>query len=211
MSKHAHTPRFVVRDPVLHAIAKTRADGVGELHKCVYRGTVGPAALVFEGLRQVPVVERGPRRNSSRQEPIHQPVVEIEPRNVDRTAPGGKDSRPGNAEAVRVQPEGRHHCDVLRVTMIVVARHVGVAAVFDEPRLLRIGVPDRWTPAIDIVGTFNLEGRSGNTPNKTVGKDFTRHLGSPVKTPVGDDPISLFDRRTKYQSTQNVSRMPGVR
>ena len=164
MAEHAHAPGFVVGDPVRNAITETPADSMSELDERIDSRAVGPAALVFERLRKVPVVKRRPRRDARRQEAIDETVVEIEPCDVHGAAPCRKYPRPCDAESVRADAEGRHQCDVLGVSVVVVARHVGVAAVFDETWLLGIGVPDRCAPAIDIVGALDLEGRSGDAP-----------------------------------------------
>ncbi len=54
-------PGFIVRDPVLHTVAKAVGDGVGVLDKGMGRVAIGPPATVLQGLGQIPVVKGGER------------------------------------------------------------------------------------------------------------------------------------------------------
>ena len=77
----------------------------GDQHKRVFDivvddVAVGPCALVFERLREVPVEERWERHDVVRQQLVDEAVVVVEPFLIHRALAFGKDARPGNREAV---------------------------------------------------------------------------------------------------------------
>ena len=55
---------------------------------------------------QVPVVERYQRRDGTLEQPIHEPVIEIQTAPIDGAAALGEDARPGNRKAVESQSPG---------------------------------------------------------------------------------------------------------
>ena len=76
----------------------------------------GPAAGVLERLRQIPVVERDEGLDAGLEQPVDEPVVEVEAGGVDLPAPGREDARPGDREAVGAEAEPLHQLDVARAS-----------------------------------------------------------------------------------------------
>ena len=89
VAQHRDDVRLVHRDPVLDPVREALADQPGVLGEAVHRVAVQPAALVLERLGQVPVVERGHRLDVALQQPVDEPLVEVEPGGVRRPHPSG--------------------------------------------------------------------------------------------------------------------------
>ena len=132
-------------------------DGDGILDEAVGRLARRPATPVLEGLRQVPVVEREPRRDVVREERVHEPLVEVEPRGVDGSAVGTH-PRPRGGEAVGLQAELCHEGDVRGIPVIVVARDVTGVATDDRARGVREGVPDGVAAPVLVARPLDLVG-----------------------------------------------------
>ena len=78
VAEHARAPGLVVRDPAAHAIAEQVGDDVDVLDEGVDGRAHGPAAVVLERLRQIPVVERHERLDAGFEQPVDEAVVEVE-------------------------------------------------------------------------------------------------------------------------------------
>jgi hypothetical protein len=65
---------------------------------------LGPAAVVLERLRQVPVVQRDRGRDATTGEPVDERAIEVEPRLVRRSATGWLNARPSNEKRNAFSP-----------------------------------------------------------------------------------------------------------
>ena len=119
---------------------------------------VGPAALLLERLRQVPVVEGQPGHDALRQQLVDEPGVEVQASGVDRSAVGPH-ARPGGGEAVGLQPQLGHQRDVVAVAVVVIARDVSVVATDHRAGHAAEGIPDRVGSAVFVGSAFDLVGR----------------------------------------------------
>jgi len=123
------------------------------------------------------VIERRQRRDAAVEQPIHEPVIEIQAATIDAATALGQDARPCNGKAVRANPEALHQVKIGLPPVIVVARHRSGAAVSDRPWALTECVPDRATPPVGGDCTFNLVGRRGDSPAEPAGKRERRLSG----------------------------------
>jgi hypothetical protein len=116
------------RDEGADPVPEPGGDHLGVLGEALGGGPARPAAAVLEGLRQVPVVEGGGRRDAGAEQLVDEPVVERQPRLVHRSElPRGDlrgDPRPGDGEAVGPDAELPHDRDVLAVAVVVVVGDV---------------------------------------------------------------------------------------
>lgn len=92
-----------------------------------------PAARVLQLLGQIPVVERRPGSDAAFEESVDETIVEVQPLGVRGAPSTGLDARPGQGEAVGVQPEAAQEVEVLGQAVVVIAGHVTVVAVVDGP------------------------------------------------------------------------------
>jgi len=79
---------------MLHPIAEAPTHDVGILEERFRRGAVWPAALVLQGLRQVPMIERDVGSDAGVQKAIDEARVEVEALFIDGQSPTGTDARP---------------------------------------------------------------------------------------------------------------------
>ena len=163
--------RLVEGDPLRHPVTERGVHDRGVVGEALRGVAQRPTPRVLEGLRQVPVVEGRDRLDARCEQLVHQPVVERQPRRVDRPGPGGLDPGPGDREAVGVHAEVAHQGDVLPVPVVVVARDVAGVAVHRRAGRVAVGVPDRGSAAVDGPPLP----RSGTTPSR-------RRTGSPGAT-----------------------------
>ncbi len=120
----SHHGRFVVRDPVLDPVAECTRNDIGVIHERFRRGTDCPAPLVFQCLRQVPVIERYERLDARFEQTIHQFAVEIKTFLINLTASGGQDAGPRDRKAIGLQADLLHQADVFFPAVVVVIRHL---------------------------------------------------------------------------------------
>ena len=155
VAEERRAPRLVERRPGGHAIA----EGVVHRHRVVEEAVGGvaggPAALLLEGLRQIPVVEREPRLDARAEQFIDQARVEVEPGRV-RGPAVGADARPGGREAVGLQAEVGHQRDVVTVSVVVVARDIPVVHADDRAGDAAEGIPDRIAATVLVGGALDL-------------------------------------------------------
>ena len=160
-------PRLVQRRPVLHPVGQCRVHLRGVVDEPVDDRAVAPAALVLQLLGEVPVVERGERRDA--------------PLRGGRRRAGRRSPRPAGFSGprppgwIRGQAiEKRYACrprSPIRATSSTVAvpvvhRHVAVAAVGDGAGPLAQGVPDRAPAAVLVDPALDLVRRGGGTPEE---------------------------------------------
>ena len=88
-------PGLVQRDPRFDPIRQGFVDEAGVLGEALARLAVRPATAVFQGLRQIPVVEREHRLDAAVPQAVHEPAVEVEAFLVGRA--GALGLHPGQA------------------------------------------------------------------------------------------------------------------
>ena len=181
VAEEGRAPGLVQRRPDRHPVAECVVDADGVLREPVGGVAVGPAAGILERLRQVPVVERQPRRDLVREQLVDEPVVEREPARLDRTAVGSH-ARPGHGEPVRRQAEARHERDVLGHPVVVVAGQVAVVGVVDGSGHAGEGVPDGGPTAVLGHRALDLVRRRRGPPEEA-GRERAGHdLGGRPRT-----------------------------
>jgi hypothetical protein len=172
MTKLEKTLGLVDRHPVADAITQALCDDGGILGEPRCRVAIQPAAPVVERGGVVPVEECHKRPNVGREQRINEAVVEVEPAKVDsaRGRSIRQDARPGDAEAVGLQADIRHEADVVRVSVVVIARHI---ARLIEPHIawrVRPVIPDVGASSILARGPFDLIGTRRCAPDETLRK-----------------------------------------
>jgi hypothetical protein len=158
---------LVDREEVPHAVAELLGHVAGVVGERLGRVARLPAAvLVLQGLRQVPVVERGERLDAGRLQLVHETVVEVQALRVRLTGPVREDARPANREAVRGRADVLHQRDVLLVPVVVVVGDVAGVVVRDLARRVGERVPDRRALAVLVPRALDLVGRRGRAPEE---------------------------------------------
>ena len=122
------------------------------------------------------MIERREGSNAGFKQGIHKGLVEIESGLIGLAAAVWKNAWPGDGETISAQAEIFHDLDVLGPAMVVVAGYIGIAAVLDFSRESRKAVPYGFTPPSFKSATFDLLSRSGNAPEKSLGKAVTGHI-----------------------------------
>jgi hypothetical protein len=92
--------RLVDRDPVLDPVGVPLPDQGGVLGEGLDGLAVEPAAVVLEGLRQVPVVQRHHRLDAGGEQPVDEAVVEVQALLVGLAAALRQHARPRDGEPV---------------------------------------------------------------------------------------------------------------
>ena len=114
VAEERRAPRLVERGPHVDPVAQH----LGQLARVLAEADgglpVGPAALVLERLREVPVVERRDGLDAGGDEAVREVDVEVETGLVELARAGGLDAGPRDREPVGLQAEVLHDRDVLR-------------------------------------------------------------------------------------------------
>ena len=156
-------PRLVVGDPLRHDVAELLAHQrrvVGEALGGVARR---PPAHRLAGARQVPVVERRHRLDPALEQTLDEPPVELDAAPVQLPPPVGLHPRPGDREAVRLEPQRRHQVEVAAPAVVVVARDLARVAAGHAARQRAEVVPDRRAAPALADGALDLV-RRGRGP-----------------------------------------------
>ena len=161
---------LVQHHPVLRAVAEPPGDDLRVIGEPVGDVAVGPAAAILKRLRQVPVIQAGPRLDAATEQRIDQTVVEIQPLGIRRPRPGRLNARPRDGEPVGLQPGVGHQRDVFQVAVVVVGRDIAGIVVEHLARRMAERIPDARPPAVGGGGAFDLIGRRGRTPQEAIGK-----------------------------------------
>jgi hypothetical protein len=141
------------------------------MHRCcIFREMVGgvaigPAALLFQCLRQIPVIEGEPRHDVLLEQLVDQLRVEGEALLVDLSAVRAH-ARPGSGEAVGLQPEVGHERNIVFVAVVMVAGNLAVIAVHDGAGNSAKGIPDRIRAAVLVRGALDLVCGRGRSEEK---------------------------------------------
>src|SRR5665647_2754870 len=165
VAEEGRAPRLVERGPHVDPIAQGLVHRDGVLGEQVGRVPVGPAALVLEPLRQVPVVESQPGPDPVAQQLVDQARVVVDAGGVDGAAVG-TDARTGRREPVGGQVKVGHECDVSGIAVVLVARHLAIVPVEDGAGNLREGIPDRVASTVLVGRALDLVRRGGSPPQE---------------------------------------------
>ena len=205
---------LVQRHPVLHLAGEALIEGDAVVLEVVDDAPVFPAAvLVLQGLGQIPVIEGQHRLYAVGQQGIDEPFVEGEPRLVHLTAPIGEDARPAHREAVGLEPHLGHQRHVLFHAVVVIHRHVTVAALEGLARQLGEEIPHRGALAVFVPGPFHLVGGRGGPPEEICGEVVELgmvHLACLLLLEDGaaSPPEGTGGRQNELASASNSSRIP---
>jgi hypothetical protein len=181
-------PRLVVGDELRHRRAEAVGDDRRVLGEPLCGVALAPAAGILQRLRQVPVVERGDRLDAAIEQALGEPPVERQPLGVRRPAAVWLDARPGDREAVALQPELGHQVEVLLEAVVVVARDVAGVAVDDRARHAAEAVPDRLAAAAVVDRALDLVGGRGGAEAQR------RREGARVRLDAGLEDLWLDGR-----------------
>ena len=171
--RRAH--RLVDRDPVLGEVAERVGHERRVLAEAVRRLAGGPAALVLERLRQVPVVERHVRLDAAGAAALEQRAVERDALGVELAAAGRLQARPRERQPVGRDAELGHEVEVVRPAVVVVDGDVAGLAVEDPAGLAHERVPDARAAAALGDGALDLVGGGGDAPREVRGKVEAAH------------------------------------
>ena len=158
--------RLIEGKIVPHPPLKVRGHRGGIPGEGFCRISIQPAALVLQGLRQIPVVERDIRLDPCRKQRIDQPVIPCKARRVDYSCALWEDARPGNREPVRLQMHLFQQCNILCPAMVAVAGDVPGIAVPCFARHMAEGIPDGQPPAILLHCALDLIGCGRRAPDE---------------------------------------------
>ena len=175
ISEQREDRRLVEDHPVRDAIAERADHDLGVVREAARRVALGPAAAVFERLRQVPVVERRERADPRLEQAVDEAPVVVEPLRVRAAGAFRLDARPGDREAVAREIHRAQERDVLAEAVIGIARDVARVAVTDHARRVREAIPDRLALAVLLPGALDLIRRGGGAPVEAVRKPQARH------------------------------------
>ncbi len=170
MAENRRAPRLVQRHEALHPVAEAPGHHVGVVGEGVGGVACAPAAVAVLLDRQIPMVERRKGLDLLCEQRVDQPIVEGEPLLVDRAAPVGDHPRPGDGEAIGVDPQRADQPHVVLEAVIVVAGDVPGVAVHDPPRDPRERVPDRGLASVLIMRALDLVG-GGRHAEEEVGRE----------------------------------------
>src|SRR5579863_1916718 len=155
---------FVEHGPVLHPIAEASGHDLGVIGEPMPDIAVQPAAAVLQRLRQVPVIEASPRRDSVFAAFVHQAVVEIEPQRVDRPGSSRNNSRPRRRETIGAEAAAGDQFDIFAIAPIMVGGYGRGFAAMNVALGAREYVPDRIAATVNVDGAFNLVCGGRHTP-----------------------------------------------
>jgi hypothetical protein len=190
---------------VLDAVAEARRHDRCVFDERLDDRALGPPAGVLERLGEIPVVERRVRLDPVREQLVDEPVVEVEAGLVDPARSLREHARPGDREAIGVEPELGHEGHVLAVAVVVVARHVAVLAVRHPAGRVREAVPDARALAVLAARALDLVGGGRRAPHEAL----REHRAHPFTAPSMIPPTICLPSRAKTISTGTVpTRVP---
>jgi len=123
---------------------------------------MGPSACVFQGLGQIPMVERGAGRHIMFVKLFAEPAVIGDAFGIYFAAPRWNDPRPGDRKAVAFETKLRHQGYIFRVAVVLIAGDIPVFPGVYRARFAGKRIPDAFTPAAFMRRAFYLiSGGSG--------------------------------------------------
>ena len=170
IAKICNGRRLVEQYPIRNAIAQHSDNLFDVVGKTRCRIAIRPSAGIFQGLRQVPVIERDQRTDFRFQKCIDDAAVIIGALGIYRSRSRRLNARPGNREAITVQIHGLHQCDVFGPAVVGIASYVSRIAILDFARRVRKAIPDRFALAVFLPRALNLISGSCGAPEKILRK-----------------------------------------
>ena len=170
---------LVERGPAAHPVAEGSERQIGVVGEGVDDAAVDPAALVLEGLRQVPVIERDVGRDAGVEQFVDEARVEVDALLVDRASPFGDQARPAQREAIAGDADVLHQRHVFAIAMVVVGAAIAGDVARDLAGRVAEGVPDRGALAVLVPRALDLEGTGGDAEIEAGRELNSRHNESP--------------------------------
>mmetsp|Transcript_947 Transcript_947/g.3108 ORF Transcript_947/g.3108 Transcript_947/m.3108 type:complete len:213 (-) Transcript_947:130-768(-) len=178
--------RLVEGQPELYAVTQGLEDDPRVLLKGIRNAAIQPAALVLEGLWQVPVIQRDEGLNVHELEEVHELLVEGKPLRVHSADALGEDPRPCDGEAVVRQTQGLRERDIFLPVVVVVISNVPRVSMRRLARGVREHIPNCHSPATLVNTPLNLISSCGRSPgevrwNSTDSRGVALHRPVPRK------------------------------
>ena len=170
-------PRLVVRGDRGRAVAEAARDLGGVVHEPADGIAIHPAAAFLQRLGQVPVVQRQVRLDAPLEQPVDEPVVEVEALLVPLARAERLDARPRDREPVGIRAEARDQPDVLADAVVVIAGVLAAAAILDRAWPTAELIPDRVAASILVGSTLDLVGAGRHAPDEIPGKALREGAG----------------------------------
>ena len=192
-----HHPGLVDGQPVAHAVPEPGFHGRGVVGEGVCRPTYPPPALILEALREVPV-EQGEERLYARvQQPVHEPVVEVQAGLVDRTPSLRHHPGPRHRESIGGQPQVLHDPDVVAPSVVVIAGNITGVAVEHPSGNPAETVPYALRPPVLGHRSLDLVGGRSRAPQET------------DREPPGHEPSTAPSRPSRARTPSTGPLTPG--
>src|SRR2546423_15039207 len=171
VSKIGRAPGLIQGDPPVDAVSQQSRDYLCIIRKSECSLSVEPATFLVQRQREIPMIQGHKGRNTSCQECIYQTIIKIQTAPVDSSLSLGKNARPRDGEAIRIQTEFGHQRYIFWHTVVMVGCHISVLSVMYLARNSCELIPDRQATPILRGCAFNLIGCSCRTPEKICGED----------------------------------------
>ena len=164
---------FVQNDEVLDPVAEPVGNDGTVIGETLGGVAICPSTFLEQRFRQVPMEKRGEGFDLFFQQRVGQAAVIIEPLVIHRAGALRQYSRPGNRKAIGRHVRAGQQCDIVGITAIAVARHVGGGMIDDVLRIFLEDIPDARPPPVHIERAFNLESGRRRAPFE-IGGEFSR-------------------------------------
>ncbi|KAG8507719.1 hypothetical protein J0S82_011404, partial [Galemys pyrenaicus] len=168
----AHHPWLMEGDPQLDTVPKSGEAEVGVVQEGIHHTFIQPAAMILQGLRQVPVEQRGHGLNVGVQQPVDQLVV------VGHTSEAGavsvptrEDAGPGDRELIDLSPEATKQGDIRVHLVVTVTGHLRCRLAFGGIPVPKL-VPDTCPSSVLGPASFHIEGSCGDAPQEAFRKNI---------------------------------------
>ena len=158
--------RLVEGEPLMYPPLEVLSHFCGILGKSVGGILAAPAALFFQRLGQIPVIQSYIRLDSGFQQGIHKGIVIGKAFLVPVCAAVGGNAGPCHGKAVGFQVHGLQQCKVLFPAVVAVAGNVTGIPVFGFARRMAEGIPDGRPAPILERAALDLIGRRRRAPDK---------------------------------------------
>ena len=180
--------RLVEGDEVLHAVAEAPGAQRRVLEEPGGALRVFPGAPGLQGGGVVPMEERDDRADAGGEQLIDERVVERHALLIHLAHTLGKQTRPGEGEAVVFDAHLLHQPHVLAEAMIVVAGDVAGVPLEHLARLMGEAVPDGRALAVLEGRALDLIGRGGRAPDEILAEAH----GVPPVCGIGKGASAIF-------------------
>ena len=111
------------------------------------------------------MIEAQPRLDTGSEKRVNHPVVKCQSYLVRHAAPLREHARPSHGKTIGLYAQLLHQCDVVQITMIVIAGHV-TGIVIGDRASLPVRVPYTGAAAVLAGRALDLKARGGYAPDK---------------------------------------------